>query len=118
MSADASLLWRRSRRLLADYALLVVLDIRRAALQFSVALSALLVATVLVTTAWLACVVAAVAWLEGHAGWPQVLVLAALANVAAAAALMWWVRGRFTDKPFAATLRQLRGESADEEAVQ
>lgn len=116
MSAEATVLWKRSRQLLADYALLVVLDIRRAALQLSVALSALLVATVLVSTAWLACVVAAVAWLEGNAGWPEVLVFAALANVVAAAALMWWVRGRFTEAPFAATLRQLRGEAAEEEA--
>jgi hypothetical protein len=112
MSAEVALLWKRSRRLLADYALLAVLDARQAGLQLSVALAAVLAATVLITTAWLACVVAAVGWLDGTAGWPPVLFVAALLNVLAAGVLVWWVRGRIRGAlPFAATLRQLRGEA-------
>jgi hypothetical protein len=119
MSADTALLLKRSRRLLADYALLVVLDLRSAALQLALVLSAVLVAAMLLTTAWLACIVAAVAWLEGSGGWPAGLLVAALLNLLAAGLLAWWARGRLTELPFAATLRQLRGEppgQADEAA--
>lgn len=115
MSGDSTLLLKYSRRLLADYALLVVLDIRRAALQLAVALSAVLVVTVLITTAWLACVGAVIAWVQGHDGLPGALGFAALGNLVAALALGWWVRGRLTEKPFAATLRQLRGELPGED---
>ena len=110
MSADAALLLQQSRRLLADYALLAVLDVRSAATQLARALAAVLVASVLATTAWLAVVVAAVGWLVGNTGWPGALVGAAVLNIVAAALVLWWVKGRLTTLPFAATLRQLRGE--------
>ena len=116
MSADLALLLQRSRRLVADYALLAVLDVRSAALQLAFALAAVLVASVLATTAWLACLVAAVAWLDGHSGWPTALLGAAGLNVLGAAALVWWLRTRLTNLPFAATLRQLRGEAPPVEA--
>lgn len=110
MSAELAALLQHSRRLVADYALLAVLDVRSAGLQLALALAAVLVATVLGATAWLACVVAAVAWLSGNTGWPAALVGAAFLNLFAAGLLLWWVRGRLTALPFAATLRQLRGE--------
>lgn len=120
MSAQLALLARRSRRLLADYALLLVLDARSAALQLAQALSALLVATVLLASAWLAGVVAVVGWLLGSgASWPAALSAAALLNVLGAALVLWWARGRFAVLPFAASLRQLRGADpgvADETA--
>lgn len=112
-------LLRRSRRLLADLALLVVLDARRAALQLAQVLSAVLVAAVLLVTTWLACVVAFVGWLIGSdAGWPLALAAGALINLVAAAGVALWLRALFSALPFAALLRQLRGEpstSAPEE---
>lgn len=114
MNAEVTLLLQQSRRLLADYALLAVLDLRSAGLQLALALAAVLTATVLWTTAWLGCLVAAVAWLDGITGWPEALFVAALLNVLAGALLAWWARKRFTTLPFAATLRQLRGEAPEQ----
>lgn len=113
MNADVALLLQHSRRLLADYALLAVLDLRSAGLQLALALAAVLAATVLAATAWLACLVAAVAWLDGNHGWPGTLFVAALLNVVVCVVLLVWARGRLRILPFAATLRQLRGESPE-----
>lgn len=104
-------LLHQSRRLLADYALLAILDLRSAARQLMMALAAVLMATVLGATAWLGCVVAAVAWAGGSTDWPPTLAAAALLNLLAAAGLVWWLRTRLSTMPFAATVRQLRGET-------
>jgi Putative Actinobacterial Holin-X, holin superfamily III len=112
----ASLL-RHGRDLAADYALLAVLDARSAAVRFGWLVAAGLVAAVLVATAWLALVVAAVVALTGNgASWGAALGLAGAVNVLGAAGLVLWMRGRMRDLPFAATLRQLRGEPAREAA--
>jgi hypothetical protein len=76
-------------------------------------LSAGLVVAVLVATAWIALVAGGLVWLLGTGlAWPVALGLAALANVAGAAGIGLWMRGVFTELPFAATLRQLKGEAA------
>lgn len=110
-----SLVLRQSRRLAGDYATLAVLDARSAAIRLAVLLSAALVAAVLIVTAWLACVVALTVWLLGAgSSWPAALGAAALLNLLAAALLILWVRGPVWEPPFAATLRQLRGEPPSE----
>jgi hypothetical protein len=107
-----SSLVRRGRNLAADYALLAVLDARSAAVRFGWLVAAGLVAGVLVATAWLALVVAGVVALTGNgASWIAALGLAGAVNVAGAVGLALWMRGRMQELPFAATLRQLRGES-------
>ena len=67
------------RRLATNYALLGVLDARRAAMQFAWLIGAGILVCVLVVTAWLAAVVALSVWLFGQGlSWPAVLLWAAL----------------------------------------
>jgi hypothetical protein len=104
-------LLRSLRELAVDYAVLAVLDARRAAVRLGWLLAAGVVAAVLAVTAWLALVVAVVVALtDDGTSWAAVLALAAAANVGVAVALGLWVRSRVRELPFAATLRQLRGE--------
>jgi hypothetical protein len=105
------LLFRQARRLAADYAQLAVLDACEAGVQLAWLLSIVVAVSVLVTTAWLACVVAVVVWLlAAGTSWPLALIIAALCNIVAGVGLLWWLRSRMTEWPFSATLRQLRGE--------
>jgi hypothetical protein len=102
---------RQVRGLAADYALLAVLDARSAAIRFAWLLSAGLIAAVLIVTAWLALITGALVWLVGSGlGWPAAIGLGAVANVLGAVAIAAWMRGLFSDLPFAATLRQLKGD--------
>ncbi|HSD53829.1 MAG TPA: hypothetical protein VLC47_06665 [Burkholderiales bacterium] len=111
MSALAALLARHARALAGDFALLAVLDARRAALTLAWLLSAGLVVAMLAATAWLALVTGAIVWLLGTgASWPAALAIAALSNILAAVVLGLWTRRFFKELPFAATLRQLRGD--------
>jgi hypothetical protein len=117
----ASRIAARARELAADYALLAILDARRAAITLAWLLSAGLVAAVLVVTAWLALVAGGIVWLLGSgASWPAALGAAALLNLAAAGAVALWMRRAvFGDEPpFAATLRQLRGERPADRGLQ
>jgi uncharacterized membrane protein YqjE len=99
------------RRLATNYALLGVLDMRRAAIQFAWLMGAGIFMTVLVVTAWLAGVVALAVWLFGEGmSWPAVLGIAALLNVVGAGIIVWRVKHVFDEKPFAATLRQLKAQ--------
>lgn len=111
VSALAALLARHARALAADYALLAVLDARRAAITLAWLLSAGLAVAMLAVTAWLALVTGAVVWLLGSGtSWPAALAVAALSNIVAAVVLGLWMRRFFKELPFAATLRQLKGD--------
>ncbi|ANQ85002.1 phage holin family protein [Azoarcus olearius] len=101
----------RARRLAADFALLAVLDARCSARRAIEIVGVVIVTSVLLVTAWLALVVSVTVWLLGAGtSWPGVLAIAALLNVVAAGAAAVWLKRRLHDLPFAATLRQLRGE--------
>jgi uncharacterized membrane protein YqjE len=103
--------FRTLKRMTSSYATLGVLDARRAALQFAWLMSAGIFITVLMVTAWLAGVVALAVLMFGQGmSWPAVLGIAALINVVGAAIVAWRVKHVFDDKPFAATLRQLKAE--------
>jgi hypothetical protein len=109
----AGTLLRQSRALSSDYLLLAVLDARSAAIRFAWLLGSGVVAAVLLVTAWLALVASGIVWMLGAgASWVMALGVAALINIVAAGALALWMRGLFTEPPFAATLRQLRGDEA------
>lgn len=109
---------RQSRTLVADYALLAVLEARSAGLKLAWMLSGGLVIAVLLVTAWIALVAGGMVWLLGQGfPWPGALAIAAGLNVLAAVAVGVWLRGLFADVPFAATVRQLRGENPPTEAV-
>ena len=118
LSGLAAMLLQHARTLAADYALLAVLDARRAAITLAWLLSGGLVVAVLAVTAWLALVTGAIVWLLGSgASWPAALGAAALLNLIAAGALALWMRGFFNALPFAATLRQLKGDPPSAEAT-
>ncbi len=82
-----------AKALVSDYALLAVLDARRASVRLAWLLGTVLIASVLIVTAWLA------------------LGIAAAINLAGAAALAWWMRSLATEMPFNALVRSLRGEA-------
>jgi hypothetical protein len=104
-----------SRGVVSDYALLAVLDARRAAIRLALLLGAVLIAGVLVVTAWLALVAAGIVAMMGQgASWITALALAALINLGGAAALAWWMRRLVVEMPFTALLRQLRGEAPEQ----
>jgi len=100
-----------ARSLAADYAELAVLDARRAAIRLAWLLGAVLVAAVLIVTTWMGLVASVVVFMLGKgASWVTALIVAALVNLAGAAALGWWMLALIKELPFTALLRQLRGE--------
>lgn len=100
-----------ARALAADYAELAVLDARRAALRLALMLACVLIAAVLIVTAWMGGVAALIVWMLGEGvSWALAIGCAALLNVVGAGALLWWMRTMLVELPFAALLRQLRGE--------
>ena len=104
------------RRLATNYALLGVLDARRAAMQFAYLIGAGILITVLVVTAWLAAVVALAVWLLGQGmSWPAVLCTAAGLNLVGAAVVGWRVKHVFEEKPFSALLRQIKADPPADE---
>ena len=107
----AGSLLRQSRAVSSDYLLLAVLDARSAAVRFAWMLCSGVVAAILLVTAWLALVAAGIVWMLGSgASWVTALAVAAALNVVAAAIIGYRMRNMFAEPPFAATLRQLRGE--------
>jgi hypothetical protein len=108
-------LFGESRGVVSDYALLAVLDARRAAIRLALLLAAVLIAGVLVVTAWMALVAAGIVAMMGQgASWITALAVAALINLGGAAALAWWMRRLVVEMPFTALLRQLRGEAPEQ----
>jgi hypothetical protein len=100
-----------ARALVSDYAELAVLDARRAAIHLAWILACVLVAAVLVATAWMGGIAALLVWMLGSGiSLPVAVALAALLNLACAGALLLWMRHLLVELPFGALLRQLRGE--------
>jgi len=88
-----------------------VLDARRAAIRLSWLLGTVLVAAVLVVSAWMGLVAVGIVLLLGQgASWVAALSIAAAVNLAGAVALAFWVRDLLKELPFNALVRSLRGE--------
>lgn len=99
-----------------DHLELAALDARRAAAGLAKALTAAVVASILIVTAWLAFVASGIVWAtDAGVSWPVALIVAGAVNLALAAGLVFWIRGQKDDFAFAATLRQLRRTTATEE---
>ena len=102
------------RQLIADYAELTVLDARRAAIRLAWILGAVLVAAVLIVTAWVVLIASGIVWAWGHgASWPTALAVAAVLNLIAAGLLGWFTLKLAKELPFTALLRQLRGKDPE-----
>jgi hypothetical protein len=109
----AGSLLRRSREVSSDYLLLAVLDARSAAVRFAWMLALGVMAAILLVTAWLTLVAAGIVLMLGSgASWITALVVAAVSNIVVAAVLAYRMRSLFAEPPFAATVRQLRGQEA------
>lgn len=101
-----------TRQLVSDFVHLAVLDARRAGVRLAMLLSAGLMIAILLITAWMGFVAAGIVWMfDRGVSWPLAIAVAALINIAAAAALAWWARHLVAEMPFTALLRQLRGEA-------
>ena len=71
----------------------------------------MLVAAVLVVSAWLALVAGGIVLLLGQGTpWPLALAIAAALNLLGAGALAWWMRNLVSEMPFSALVRSLRGD--------
>ena len=107
-------LFGETRQMVADYAELAVLDSRRAAVRLAWILGCVLVAAVLVVTAWVVLVASAIVFAGGHgASWPLALAIAAVINLLGAGALAWFTLKLAKELPFTALLRQLRGKDPE-----
>lgn len=103
-----------ARQLVADYAELTVLDARRAAIRLAWILGCVLVAAVLVVTAWVVLIASGIVFAWGHgASWPLALAIAAVLNLIGAGALAWFTITLAKELPFTALLRQLRGKDPE-----
>jgi uncharacterized membrane protein YqjE len=104
-------------RLLAnDHAELAVLEAQRAGQTLVRTLVAAVVIAVLAATAWLGIVAAVIVWItEAGVSWPVALLIGAVACLAVAGGIAWWVMKHAEEMMFSATLRQLR---ASKEALE
>ena len=104
------------RALVQDHALLALLELQRAGISLVKMVVAGIVISLLVVSAWMALVAAAVVWAIGAgAHWGLAIFIAALANIVVAVAIAWWAKRQVPDLLFAATLRQLRQGVPDTE---
>src|SRR5256885_16943359 len=86
-------LFAETRHLVTDYAELAVLDARRAAVTLAWLLGAVLVVAVLVVTAWMGGVAALIVWaFEEGISWGLSIAVAAIINLIAAGAIVWWMK--------------------------
>jgi uncharacterized membrane protein YqjE len=107
----AGTMWTQTVGLVHDHALLALLEVQRASLGLVKIIGAAVVISVLIVAAWMGLVAAGIVWAVGAgASWGVAIVVAAVVNLVAAAALAFWIKAQVPELLFAATLRQLRGE--------
>jgi uncharacterized membrane protein YqjE len=107
-----SLAWANVKALLQDHALLAVLEVQRAGVSLIKIIIAGIVISILVVSAWMGLVAAAIGGAVGAgANWALAVLIAALVNIALAVGLAFWVKKQVPDLLFSATLRQLRKDA-------
>jgi uncharacterized membrane protein YqjE len=108
-TAKLSLAWSNLKGLVANHALLAVLELQRAGISLVKMVAAGIIISILIVSAWMGLVAAAVVWAVGAgANWGVALLIAAIANIAVAVGIAFWAKSQIPDLLFAATLRQLR----------
>jgi uncharacterized membrane protein YqjE len=107
-----SLAWANVKALLQDHALLAVLEVQRAGVSLIKIIIAGIVISILVVSAWMGLVAAAIGAAVGAgANWALAVLIAALVNIALAVGLAFWAKKQVPDLLFSATLRQLRKDA-------
>jgi len=109
-------LWTNTRTLVRDQTLLALLEVQRAGMGFVKIVAAAVIISVLAVSAWMALITALVIWAVG-AGLNVgiAIVVAAVLNIVAAVALIFWIKAQIPELMFAATVRQLKGEPPPED---
>ena len=112
-----SLAFTHLKGLVQDHALLAVLEVQRAGISLVKMIAAAIVISILVVSAWMAIVAAAVVWAVGAgAHWGLAILIAALVNIAVAVGVAFWAKKQIPDLLFSATVRQLRKDVPHKEA--
>lgn len=102
------------KRLGLDHLELATAEAQRAARAFVAIVCAAIVVAVLAFTAWNALVAALVLMLvDRDISWTVALVGAAVLHVAAAAAVVFWIKSRVPEVVFSATIRQIRADAGE-----
>ena len=105
---------RDASSLARDHLEIAVLEAQRAGIGLTKVLSAAVVISVLVITAWLSFVAGFIVWITNTGvSWPGALALGGLANLVLAGAAALWIRKQKDAWSFEATLRQLRHTTED-----
>ena len=115
-TAKLSLAWSSLKGLVANHALLAVLELQRAGISLVKMVAAGIIISILIVSAWMGLVAAGVVWAVGAgANWGVALLVAAIANIAVAVGIAFWAKSQIPDLLFAATLRQLRKDVPNSE---
>jgi len=102
------------KRLGLDHLELATAEAQRAARAFVGIVCAAIVVAVLAFTAWNAIVAAIVLAVVAYdVSWTVALIVAAVLHLAAAGAVVFWMRSRVPEMVFAATVRQLRADAGE-----
>lgn len=114
LTGRVGLLMRDARELAYDHIELATLEAQRAAIGLAKMLTAAVVVSILIVSAWLALVAAGIVWATAAGvGWAGALGIAAALNILLAGILAYWIRHQTSELLFAATLRQLRQTATD-----
>ena len=119
LSTRVGALARDVGNIVRDHLELAALEAQRAAVSLAKVLSAAVVISILVVTAWLSFVASAIVWAtDAGVSWPVALIVAGVANLVLAAGAVFWIRAQLGDWAFPATRRQLHRtkDEATEEA--
>ena len=109
LSSRITALARDVADIVRDHLELAALEAQRAAISLAKVLSAAVVVSILVVTAWLSFVASAIVWATNEGvSWPVALVVAGIANLVLAAGAVFWMRAQLGDWAFPATRRQLQ----------
>ena len=100
---------RDAGTLVRDHLELAALDAHRAAMGLTKILTAAVVISILVVTAWITFVASAIVWAtDNGVSWPVALLVAGVVNLVLAGGLAFWAKSQVSELAFAATLRQIR----------
>jgi hypothetical protein len=95
--------------LVRDHLELAALDAHKAAVGLTKILTAAVIISILVVTAWITFVASAIVWATDQGvSWPVALVIAGVINLVIAGGLAFWAKSQVGELAFGATLRQIR----------
>ena len=114
LASRITALVRDAGNLVRDHFELAALEAQRAAVGLAKVLSAAVVVSILVVTAWMSFVASGIVWAtDAGVSWPVALIVAGVINLVLAVGIAFWIRGQTGELAFSATLRQVRRTAAE-----